>query len=34
MIIDSMQRYCNRKQISQMIVLADQYRYKKNISVK
>lgn len=34
MIIDKMQRYCNHVQISQMILFADQYRFKKNISVK
>ncbi len=34
MIIDSMQRYCNHQQISMLIVFADQYRFKKSISVK
>ena len=34
MIFDSMQRYCNNEQISQLIVLADQYRYKKSLTVK
>lgn len=34
MIIDSMQRYSNHEQISKLIVLADQYRFKKGISVK
>ena len=34
MIIDSMQRYCNQEQISRLIVFADQYRFKKSISVK
>ena len=33
-IIDSMQRYCNQEQISRLIVFADQYRFKKSISVK
>jgi hypothetical protein len=34
MIIDSIQRYCNQEQISRLIVFADQYRFKKSISVK
>lgn len=34
MIIDSMQRYFNHEQVSKLIVFADQYRFKKSISVK
>ena len=34
MIIDTMQRYCNHEQISKLILFADQYRWKKCISVK
>jgi len=29
-----MQRYCNHEQVSKLIVFADQYRFKKSISVK